>query len=523
MTIQIDKSNPTISHTLTPAANGNGWNNADVTVTFTCEDQDDLSGIASCTAPQTVTTEGEDQAVTGTATDNAGNTATDPATVSLDKTKPTITGSRTPAANDYGWNNTDVTVHFEGADTLSGIDTVTADKTFGEGTNQSLGGTAVDAAGNSASTTVGGINVDQTAPTLSGGPTTAANANGWYRGDVVIGWTAADDRSGVVATPANSTVTGEGNGLRDTATVADKAGNSTTADSAPVNIDRTAPTTGADAPNGWNNSASRSAWPPRTACRAWTRRTTSRRRAARSGAPLTIDTEGVHTVTYWSVDEAGNVEAAQTVTVKIDLTRPTIGHTVTPAANGEGWNNTAVTVAYDCDDALSGVASCSPDVKVSTDGQDQAVPGTAVDNAGNSQTDNAKVSIDTVKPTITGAPDRAANSNGWYAGDVTVGFTCDDALSGIADCTSPNTLGEGKAQGAKGIAIDTAGNTDEVTVGPINVDKTAPTLSGAATPTRTRPAGTRTTSPSRGPLLTPSRASTARHRPTAPSPARGPA
>ncbi len=78
------------------------------------------------------------------------------------------------------------------------------------------------------------------------------------------------------------------------------------------------------------------------------------------------------------------------------------------------------------------MASCSADAKVSTDGQDQAVPGTAVDNAGNAQTDNATVSIDTVKPTITGAPDRAANTNGWYAGDVTVGFTCGDALSGIA-------------------------------------------------------------------------------------------
>ena len=90
--------------------------------------------------------------------------------MSLDKTKPTITGSRTPAANGFGWNNTDVTVHFDAKDTLSGIASVTADKTFGEGTNQSLEGTAVDAAGNSASTTVGGINVDKTAPTLSGKP-----------------------------------------------------------------------------------------------------------------------------------------------------------------------------------------------------------------------------------------------------------------------------------------------------------------------------------------------------------------
>ncbi|MDX6254024.1 MAG: large repetitive protein [Frankiales bacterium] len=482
LTVQIDKSNPTITHALSPEANGNGWNNSDVTVTFTCDDQATLSGVASCTAPQSVSTEGKDQIVTGTAADNAGNTASDPASVSLDKTRPIITGSRTPAANGYGWSNTDVTVHFAGVDTLSGIDTVTADKTFGEGTNQSLEGTAVDAAGNSATATVGGINVDKTAPTLSGKATVAANGNGWYNGDVNIDWTCADDRSGVATCPANSTITGEGSGLKDTASMSDKAGNGGTADSTPVNIDRTAPTTGADAPAGWNNSKVTVSLDPRDGLSGVDATYYSLDGGAQQvGTSLTIDAEGVHTLKYWSVDEAGNTEAPQTATVKIDLTKPTIGHTVTPAPNGKGWNSAPVTVAYQCADALSGVASCSPNADVSTDGQSQAVPGTAVDNAGNTQTDDAKVSIDTVKPTITGAPDRNANANNWYAGDVTVSFSCDDALSGIADCSSPTKLFEGKAQTATGTATDTAGNTDDVTVGPINVDKTAPTLSGAAT------------------------------------------
>src|SRR4051794_36681827 len=413
VTVDIDKSDPTITHRLAPEANGNGWNNEDVTVTFTCADPGDLSGIASCTAPRTVTTEGKGQPVTGTATDKAGNTATDPATVSLDKTKPTIAGSRTPDANDFGWNNTDVTGHFDGEDSLSGIDTVTADKTFGEGTGQSLEGNAVDAAGNSASTTVGDINVDKIAPTLSGKPSIDANGNAWYKDDVTIDWTAADNRSGVVAAPANSTITGEGSGLKDTATVTDKAGNSTTANSAAVNIDRTAPTTGADAPGGWNNSSvtvSLAAADGLSGVDATYYKVDGG--DAHKGALLTIDTEGVHTLTYWSVDQAGNIEAAQTATVRIDLTKPTVGHTVTPVPNAKGWNNTPVTVAYQCDDKLSGVASCSPDAKVSTDGQDQAVPGTAVDNAGNTFTDNATVSIDTVAPRIGGRPAGAANTTG---------------------------------------------------------------------------------------------------------------
>ncbi|MEW1954389.1 PxKF domain-containing protein [Terrabacter sp. NPDC080008] len=488
-TVKIDKTAPTITHSLSPKANAAGWNNADVTVTFTCADQPGLSGVKSCTDPQTVTQEVTGQKVIGTATDNAGNSATDPVTVNLDKTKPTITGSRTPGVNANGWNNTDVTVHFDGADSLSGIASVTADKTFGEGTNQSLEGTAVDVAGNSASTTVGGINVDETAPTLSGKPTTAANGNGWYNGDVTIGWTAGDDRSGVASTPADSTITGEGTGLTATATVADKADNTFTADSAAVNIDRTAPVTGANAPTGWNNSAVTVSLAAKDGLSgvAATYYTVDSG-DPQKGSSLTINTEGVHTLKYWSVDKAGNTETAKTATVKIDLTNPTIGHTVTPAPNAKGWNNTPVTVSYKCTDALSGVGSCPPDAQVSTDGQDQAVPGTAVDNAGNTQVDNATVSIDTAKPTISGKADRDPNGNNWYAGNVTVGFTCGDALSGVASCSSPVTLGEGKAQSAKGTATDAAGNSQDATVGPINVDETAPTLSGAPT-TDPNPAG----------------------------------
>ncbi|WP_076260308.1 OmpL47-type beta-barrel domain-containing protein [Intrasporangium flavum] len=482
VTVQIDKSAPTITHVLDPKANANGWNNSDVTVTFTCDDQAGLSGIASCTAPQTISTEGKNQPVTGAAKDNAGNEATDPATVSLDKTKPTIAGSRSPAANGFGWNKTDVTVHFDATDALSGIDSVTEDKKFGEGTAQSVVGTAVDAAGNSDSVTVGGINVDKTAPSLAGAPTTDPNAAGWYRSDVTIAWSADDDRSGIVSTPADDVITGEGEGLEATATVLDKAGNSTTADSTPVKIDRTAPVTGANAPAGWNNTSvtvSLSASDGLSGVGA-TYYTVDGGDAVKA-TTLTISTEGQHALTYWSVDKAGNVEAAHTATVKIDLTDPTIHHKVTPTPNANGWNMSPVTVSYECDDALSGVATCPAPVDVTTDGRDQAAPGTAVDNAGNTQLDDARVSIDTVKPTIGGAPDHAPNANGWYAGNVTVGFTCSDALSGIAKCASPVTLGEGAGQNTTGTATDAAGNSASTTVGPISIDKTAPALSGAAT------------------------------------------
>src|SRR5919198_1488445 len=124
-------------------------------------------------------------------------------------------------------------------------------------------------------------------------------------------------------------------------------------------------------------------------------------------------------------------------------TTPTINHTQAPAANGNGWNNSGVTVTFICGDALSGIASCTSPQTVTTEGQNQPVTGTAVDNAGNSATDPATVSIDKSAPTVSAASDRPANANGWYNADVTVSFTCADALSGIDVCPPAQTLGEG--------------------------------------------------------------------------------
>src|SRR5207249_1390098 len=156
-----------------------------------------LSGIASCTGPQTKTAEGKNQPATGTAVDSAGNSATDPALVSIDKTAPTISAAPDRAANANGWYKNDVIVSFTCADSLSGIDNCPAAKTLAEGANQSASGTAVDAAGNSASAGLTGLNVDETAPTLSGAPTTGPNADGWYNGNVTVNWTASDGLSGI--------------------------------------------------------------------------------------------------------------------------------------------------------------------------------------------------------------------------------------------------------------------------------------------------------------------------------------
>jgi hypothetical protein len=117
--IGMDPDPPTITATASPAPNGAGWNRSPVTVTFECGDQ--TSGIASCPAPVVVDVEGANQTVTGTAVDEAGNTASASATVNLDLTPPAIVASPSPAPNAAGWNRSDVTVAFDCADPLSGF------------------------------------------------------------------------------------------------------------------------------------------------------------------------------------------------------------------------------------------------------------------------------------------------------------------------------------------------------------------------------------------------------------------
>src|SRR5207247_2682311 len=135
------------------------------------------------------------RSVNGSCKDAAGNSATPQSVtnINIDKTKPVITGGRTPAANANNWNNTNVTVSVTCADTGgSGVDTNTvAGATVStEGENQSVTntGSCVDKAGNTAdSATVSGINIDKTPPnppTAVRAP--AANANGWNNTDVTV-------------------------------------------------------------------------------------------------------------------------------------------------------------------------------------------------------------------------------------------------------------------------------------------------------------------------------------------------
>jgi hypothetical protein len=121
--INVDKTAPDLP-TVTPSSsnNANGWYNTDVTATWTGTDA--LSGIAFCTAPQTISSEGAGQStVLGRCTDLAGNVSDGIQIVgiNIDKTPPTVS-AKVPASGSVVPRRSLILVSYSCADTLSGID-----------------------------------------------------------------------------------------------------------------------------------------------------------------------------------------------------------------------------------------------------------------------------------------------------------------------------------------------------------------------------------------------------------------
>jgi len=229
---------PTIATSLSSPANAAGWHNQDVTVTFTCTD--DESGIAFCPAAVTVSAEGAGQVISGTATDVAGNEASVSVTLNIDKTPPAITSGLNRLPNAAGWNNTDITATFVCLDNLSGVANCPAVQIIStEGPNQTVTGTAVDVAGNTRTDTFV-LNIDKTAPTISAIASPVANAAGWNATDVTVDYTCGDTLSGVASCPPAAIQGTEGANQVVTGTVTDIAGNTANA-SVTLNIDKTAP------------------------------------------------------------------------------------------------------------------------------------------------------------------------------------------------------------------------------------------------------------------------------------------
>jgi chitobiase/beta-hexosaminidase-like protein len=231
-------------------------------------------------------------------------------------------------------------------------------------------------------------------------------------------------------------------------------------------VDTVAPTTGDDAPSGWRNAdvtVTLTAADQGSGVAATYYALDGAGAVAGSSvlvaAPGDHSNDGVHTIDYYSTDEAGNVEAERTAIVRIDTADPTITlASRLPAANSNGWNNAAVTVTWDCADDLSGASSAQASDLKAADGAEQTANGTCEDNAGNTASASlGGISIDRDAPTL----DPSVSPDPVQLGaPATASPNASDALSGIdtASCDSVDTSSVG-TKTLSCSATDRAGNT----------------------------------------------------------------
>ena len=186
-------------------------------------------------------------------------------------------------------------------------------------------------------------------------------------------------------------------------------------------------------------------------------------------SPVRVSEESAdHVVHGITADRAGN-RGRIAVPVRIDRDAPSIDAR-SSASEAPAWTNGDVRVAFDCTDALSGIAECTDDVVLTGEGVGLQAAGAARDRAGHVSGATATFNIDRTAPTIEASgfdPDRWTNA-------ASVTFTCADALSGVASCPAPIDVADEGEHLFEGTASDVAGNTASAS-GVVRIDRTAPT------------------------------------------------
>ena len=442
--IIVDTVIPSLLFASASPAPVNGWNNTPVQFAYTVSDN--LSGVkTSPPSPLILSKEGKNLTGTVALTDYANNSQTFTAptppmpAVNIDMTPPTIAGLATPAANANGWNNTTVTVQFTCADPnptngpagqQSGIGSCTAPIALStEAANQSAKGTATDVAGNSTITTISPINIDKTLPTATtfvASP--AVPGTGWYNAStpsVSFTYLAGDALSGVdvsKTTLSPVAVIGEGSAVTAPLMVTDKAGNVYTTTTPPIQVDRTAPTINVS-----------STYVPGT----WTNQSV--------------------TVQFTCTDTLSGAQ------------NPVI--TSLPAMAG--------TVTYTQPMPLTTMAA----VVLTAETKSTTLTANCQDVAGNPATavQFGPVQIDKTPPAISasamagGAPYTAGT---WTNQSVVVTFACTDTLSGVKPgfIMGTTTYAAQGSYNAQGTCQDLAGNSANLSYGPVQIDTSTPAV-----------------------------------------------
>ncbi len=261
--------------------------------------------------------------------------------------------------------------------------------------------------------------------------------NGWYTSDVTVSWNVYDDESSVSMMSGcdPTTIDYETTGVTLTCTATSLGGTST--ESVTIKVDKTGPTAALSAAgtlgnNGWYISDV----------------TISTTGADDISSPVTCTTDQFQTSDTTGAtfngsctNDAGLTTAAEPLTVKRDVTPPTISALVYPDPASSGWYNEstgAPTAEFDCQDATAGIEFCEAPYTFG-EGLDLTFTGSATDFAGNSATATAgPVNVDLTDPTLTwniGINDNDSFYFGFVPAYPPNPCLAADALSGPDGCT----------------------------------------------------------------------------------------
>ena len=204
-----------------------------------------------------------------------------------------------------------------------------------------------------------------------------------------------------------------------------------------VRVDTTAPKTSDDAPTAWQSGAVTVTLRPADSASGVAATTWSLDGgAAHTGTSVPVSGDGVHTITYSSADNAGNVEITRTATVRIDDSAPS----ASCSAAGRWFKTPVVTATILANDAESGVARVEYRVDQGGWQTGASVPLTGLgahavsyrvtDAVGNVSTGQCVVGIDTGRPTKV----KALGSKG-KKGKLTLVFKISDPKPGCGAAT----------------------------------------------------------------------------------------
>ncbi|MEO2076737.1 MAG: hypothetical protein ABGX20_15305 [Bacillus sp. (in: firmicutes)] len=500
VTVEIDKPSD-VTPPVTAADTNGKWSKDEVSVKLNATD--DLSGVKSTyySIDQSEFVEGTEltiskegiHTVSFYSVDNAGNVEdVKTVDVKIDNEAPVTVIN----ASAY-WYNTDMNVELTATDDLSGVKATyysVDGSDYVEGTSFTLDKEgvhkvsfySVDNVGNVEEARMVDVKIDKEAPV------TTANNNG-----DMVELTAVDNLSGVHATyySVNGSDFVEGTNFvvdkEGVNTVAfysvDNAGNIENKQTIEVKVDKTAPVTVSNAEDKWYTAATTVELTATDELSGVKATYYSIDGAEFSeGTSIAIETEGVHKLTFYSVDNAGNVEDKHTVEVKVDKTAP-----VTVSNAEDKWYTDATTVELTATDELSGVKATyysidgaeyseGTSIAIETEGVHK-LTFYSIDNAGNVEDKHTvEVKVDKTAPvTVSNAEDK------WYTDATTVELTATDELSGVKATyysidDAEFSEGTSIAIETEGVhkltfySVDNAGNVEAKHTVEVKVDKTAP-------------------------------------------------